>query len=119
MNFRSKRKSACDVYINDPIDTDREGNQLTLLDIMSEEEDIVGKIDLQMKARQLREYIDSCLDSREQTIIALRYGLDNRRPLTQREVAKQLGISRSYVSRIEKRAVGILRDHFEADGHGD
>lgn len=119
MNFRSRRKSACDVYINDPIDVDREGNSLTLMDIMSEEEDIVGIIDLQMRAQQLRCYIDSCLTPRERKIIAMRYGLDNRRPLTQREVACQLGISRSYVSRIEKKAVALLRERFLADGYGE
>lgn len=119
MNFRSRRKSAYDVYINDPIDVDREGNSLTLMDIMSEEEDIVGIIDLQMRAQRLRGYIDSCLTPRERKIIAMRYGLDNRRPLTQREVANQLGISRSYVSRIEKKAVALLRERFLADGYGE
>ena len=115
MTFRSKRKSAFDVSISDPIDTDREGTTLTLMDIMSDEEDIVGKIDLEMKSQQLREYIRAFLDPREQQIVELRYGLGNRRPLTQREVAKRLNISRSYVSRIEKKALGILRKHFMLD----
>lgn len=112
MHFRSRRKSASDVSLNDPVDTDREGNSLTLMDIMSEEIDMVGQIDLQLKSAQLRQYINSFLDQREREIIALRYGLGGRQPLTQREVAKKLGISRSYVSRIEKKAVEVLRSQF-------
>lgn len=114
MHFRSRRKSASDVSLNDPVDTDREGNSLTLMDIMSEEIDMVGQIDLQLKSAQLRRYIESFLDEREREIIALRYGLGGKKPLTQREVAKRLGISRSYVSRIEKKAVEVLRSHFMA-----
>lgn len=97
MHFRSRRKSASDVSLSEPVDTDREGNSLTLMDIMSEEIDMVGQIDLQLKSAQLRQYIESFLDPREREIIALRYGLGGRQPLTQREVAKRLGISRSYV----------------------
>ena len=97
MHFRSRRKSASDVSLSEPVDTDREGNSLTLMDIMSEEVDMVGQIDLQLKSAQLRRYIESFLDDREREIIALRYGLGGRKPLTQREVAKRLGISRSYV----------------------
>ena len=97
MHFRSRRKSASDVSLSEPVDTDREGNSLTLMDIMSEEVDMVGQIDLQLKSAQLRQYINSFLDCREREIIALRYGLGGGQPLTQREVAKRLGISRSYV----------------------
>lgn len=114
MHFRSRRKSASDISLNEPVDTDREGNSLTLMDIMSEEVDMVGQIDLQLKSAQLRQYINSFLDGREREIIALRYGLGGGQPLTQREVAKRLGISRSYVSRIEKKAVEVLRCHFMA-----
>ena len=119
MHFRSRRKSASDVSLSDPVDTDREGNNLTLMDIMSEEIDMVGQIDLQLKAAQLRKYIESFLDDREREIIALRYGLGGQRPFTQREVAKRLGISRSYVSRIEKKAVEVLRGKFRASCPGD
>lgn len=115
MTFRSKRKNAFDISISEPIDTDREGNRLTLMDIMAEEEDLVGKIDLEIKSKQLREYIQTHLEPREQEIVELRYGLAGRRPLTQREVAKHLNISRSYVSRIEKKALQILRHHFMLD----
>ncbi len=119
MHFRSRRKSASDVSLSDPVDTDREGNSLTLMDIMSEEIDMVGQIDLQLKSAQLRRYIESFLDDREREIIALRYGLGGQRPFTQREVAKRLGISRSYVSRIEKKAVEVLRGKFRASCPGD
>lgn len=119
MHFRSRRKSASDISLNEPVDTDREGNSLTLMDIMSEEVDMVGQIDLQLKSAQLRQYIESFLDQREREIIALRYGLGGRPPLTQREVAKRLGISRSYVSRIEKKAVEVLRNQFMASYPGD
>ena len=114
MHFRSRRKSASDVSLSDPVDTDREGNSLTLMDIMSEEIDMVGQLDLQLKSAQLRKYIESFLDDREKEIITLRYGLGGNLPLTQREVAKRLGISRSYVSRIEKKAVEVLREQFMA-----
>lgn len=119
MHFRSRRKSASDISLNEPVDTDREGNSLTLIDIMSEEIDMVGQIDLQLKSAQLRRYIESFLDEREREIIALRYGLGGRQPLTQREVAKRLGISRSYVSRIEKKAVEVLRRQFMAACPGE
>ncbi len=109
-----KAASTFDVSLSEPVDTDREGNSLTLMDIMSEEVDMVGQIDLQLKSAQLRQYINSFLDGREREIIALRYGLGGGQPLTQREVAKRLGISRSYVSRIEKKAVEVLRCHFMA-----
>ncbi len=118
MHFRSRRKSASDVSLSEPVDTDREGNSLTLMDIMSEEIDMVGQIDLQLKSAQLRQYIESFLDDREREIIALRYGLGGR-PLTQREVAKRLGISRSYVSRIEKKAVEVLRWQFMSSSPGE
>lgn len=116
MTFRSKRKSAGDVYISDPIDTDKDGNSLTLMDLMYEEQDLVGILDLQMRSKQLYRYLDENLDPREQKIIVLRYGLHNRPPLTQREVAKQLDISRSYVSRLEKSALSKLRRAFETEG---
>lgn len=119
MHFRSKKKRASDVSLSDPVDTDREGNSLTLMDIMSEEIDMVGQLDLELKSAQLRRYIDSFLDEREREIIALRYGLGGRQPLTQREVAKRLGISRSYVSRIEKKAVEVLRQQFMASSPGE
>ena len=112
MYFRVRRKTAGDVSLEDPIDTDRDGNSLTLMELMSDEEDIIGRLDLTLKAEKLRR-IFGILEPREQQVLRLRYGLNNRLPLTQREVAKKLEISRSYVSRIEKHAIEKLRAQFE------
>ena len=112
MYFRVRRKTAGDVSLEAPIDTDRDGNSLTLMELMSDEEDIIGRLDLTLKAEKLRR-IFGILEPREQQVLRLRYGLNNRQPLTQREVAKKLGISRSYVSRIEKHAIEKLRAQFE------
>lgn len=114
MHFRSLKKSAGDVYFDEPIDVDKDGNQLSLIDIIAEEDDgIVEKIDLSIKSEQLYRFIEECLDERETNIIKHRYGLYGCKPLTQREVAKQLGISRSYVSRIEKKALQTLKKKYE------
>ncbi len=113
MHFRSLKKTAGDVYFDEPIDTDKEGNQLTLIDIIAEDDGIVDKIDLNIKSEQLYRFIDECLDERELTIIKHRYGLFGCKPLTQREVAEKLDISRSYVSRIEKKALQTLRKKYE------
>lgn len=113
MYFRSIKKSSGDVYMNDPIETDKDGNPLTLLDIIADETNIVDIIDLKLKSEQLHRLISTKLEPRERTIIELRYGLSGKRPLTQREIAKKLWISRSYVSRIEKKALEKLRKEFE------
>jgi RNA polymerase sigma factor (sigma-70 family) len=113
MYFRNLKKSAQDVLINDPIDTDKEGNTLTLGDVIADDECIIDNVDLKIKTEQLREYIIDSLDPREREIIRMRYGMDGTRELTQREVAKKLDISRSYVSRIEKKALIALRNRFE------
>lgn len=112
MYFRSSRKSAQDVSMNEPIDTDKDGNALTLMDIMATDDDIVENLDCKIKSEQLRTYIAEVLAPREQTIVRLRYGLNGTEPLTQREVAQKLGISRSYVSRIEKKALATLYHRF-------
>lgn len=112
MYFRSSKKSAQDVSLNEPIDTDKDGNTLTLIDIMATEDDILDNLDFKMKSEQLKKYIDNVLSPRERTIIRLRYGLDGTKPLTQREVAQRLGISRSYVSRIEKKSLAALHKRF-------
>ena len=119
MYFRRKKKSASDLSISDPIDTDKDGNAITLQDIMADEDNVLDQIDLQLKSEQLYQYIDRFLDPRERQIITLRYGLRSTSPLTQREVASRLGISRSYVSRIEKKAVGILREQFRRQFPGE
>lgn len=112
MYFRSSRKSAQDISINEPIDTDKDGNALTLMDTMASEDNILDNIDCKIKSEQLRRYIDEVLTDRERTIIILRYGLKGEKPLTQREVAQKLGISRSYVSRIEKKSLALLLRRF-------
>ena len=116
MHFRNQRKCAQDVFISDPIDTDKEGNSLTLQDIMSDDDNIFDHIDLRLKSEQMYNFIEKNLTPREQKILVMRYGLFCRRPMTQREVAKELDISRSYVSRIEKKAIGILRRQFGRAG---
>ena len=107
------KKSAQDVFISDPIDTDREGNAITLMDIIADETNIVEDIDKQMKLKLLNTYLNDALTPRERIIIRLRYGIGYKKEYTQREVAKKLDISRSYVSRIEKKALEKLRDKFE------
>ena len=115
MYFRSARKTARDVYLDEPVDVDKDGNSMSLMDIIAEDDNIVDRIDTMMKSRQLYGFIDTCLDDREKQIIRCRYGLYGKKPLTQREVADKLDISRSYVSRIEKKALEKLRAKYE--GH--
>ena len=112
MFFRSRKKHEGDVSINDTIDIDKDGNPLTYLDIISVEDSIPDNIDLKIHTEKLNRLIGEVLDDREREIIILRYGLHGYKPETQRWVAKHLGISRSYVSRIEKRALLKLRDSF-------
>lgn len=109
MYFRSLKKSAQDVYISDPIDTDKDGNTLTLIDIIADESDVVEEIDTKIKLQKLQLIINDALDDREKTIICYRYGIGGVKELTQHEIAEKLGISRSYVSRIEKAALEKLR----------
>jgi len=112
MFFRSRKKMNMEVSLNDTIDVDRDGNPLTYLDIISTPETIAEDIDMNMNIEKVRVLVDTLLDERSREIIILRYGLMGYQPKTQREVASYLGISRSYVSRIEKRALGILKDGF-------
>ena len=114
MFFRSGKKTAQDVSINEPIDTDKDGNALTILDTMATDDTIIENIDIKMKSERLYGFIQHALTPREREIILLRYGLCGHKPLPQREVAKHLGISRSYVSRIEKKALEKLKDEFDA-----
>ena len=116
MHFRAKKKTVQDVYLFDPIDTDKDGNALTLGDLMADEHNILDDIDLNLRSEQLHQYIKKYLGKREQEILLLRYGLTGTKPHTQKEVADLLDISRSYVSRIEKKAVGKLRAAFEKSG---
>ena len=113
MHFRALKKSAGDIYFEEPVDVDKDGNQLTLIDIICEDDGIVDKIDLNIKTRQLYKFVEECLKGREKEIIIARYGLYGKRPLTQREVAEKLKISRSYVSRIEKKALETLKKKYD------
>ena len=112
MHFRSKKKDAGLISFSEPIDSDSEGNPLTLIDLVYTEDTIADDIDLNKKSRQLYEFINSMKDQREKEIIVLRYGLFEQKEMTQREIASKLGISRSYVSRIEKKALSKLRTMF-------
>lgn len=113
MHFRSVKKSSSEIHFEESIDTDKDGNQLTLMDIVADSGCIVDQVDLHIKSQQLYKFIDDCLDKRESKIIKMRYGLYGYHPLTQREVAKKLDISRSYVSRIEKKALQKLKKKYD------
>ena len=113
MHFRNLRKTAQDVSLNDTIDTDKDGNPLMLMDIIASDFDIAEDVDKKLGLRVMGSYIDSELTEREKEIILYRYGLGGRKTLTQRELAKKLDISRSYISRIEKKALEKLRKRYE------
>ena len=112
MYFRSQKKTACEVSINETIDIDKDGNPLTYIDVISCEDTIAEDIDLRLNSKKAIDLINTVLTDRERQIIVLRYGLNNRKPVTQREIAAAFGISRSYVSRIEKSAIDKLRNGF-------
>ncbi len=112
MHFRNAKKTALDISIDEPIETDKNGNILTLMDTLATDDSVAEKIDTKINIQKLHRYIEKKLDPREQKIIHLRYGLNGNLPLPQREVAKKLGISRSYVSRIEKKAIEVLKKEF-------
>ena len=109
MFFRGQKKSSQDVFISEPIDTDKDGNALTLIDIIADKRDIAEEIETKMKLERLKVILPVTLDEREKQIIEMRYGLKNEKELTQQEIADKLKISRSYVSRIEKSALEKLR----------
>jgi len=113
MHFRSQRKSAQDVSLSDYIETGTDGAALSLMDVVSEEADLLETISTRESITQVRQAVDTCLTEQERQIILLRYGLGGHAPHRQREVAQITGISRSYVSRIEKRALQKLRAALE------
>ena len=113
MLLRSKKKSSKEVSLYEPIGTDKEGNEISLLDVIETEPvDVVKNYSLKQDIDYLYQLIPKILSQREQEIITLRYGLYGKEEITQREIAKRLNISRSYVSRIEKNALLKLREHF-------
>lgn len=115
MYFRSQRKSAGDISLSEALDNDGEGG-LSMQDVLYEEEDILERLAMKEDSRRLRQLVGTALDEREREIIELRYGLGGLPPLPQREVAGKLGISRSYVSRLEKKALEKLRKRMEEGG---
>ena len=114
MYFRNKKKYAQDISFSDPIDMDKDGNSLSLMDVMADEKSITEDIENKLQSEELYRAIEEVLSEREKEIVYLRYGLCGRKAYTQREVAKRLGISRSYVSRIEKKALIFLKERMES-----
>ncbi|MBQ6118589.1 MAG: sigma-70 family RNA polymerase sigma factor [Clostridia bacterium] len=113
MHFRSRKKTALDVSFDEPIETDGEGNPLTLIDIIAQEDTVLEDICRQNNLKKLVRFVNEIEDPREKEIVILRYGLKGQPPKTQNEIAKQYGISRSYVSRIETKVLKRLRKRFE------
>jgi len=111
MFFRSQKKLSAEVSIHETIDVDRDGNPLTYMDVIATEDNVAEETDTRIKNAAVRRLVATVLDEREREVIVLRYGLSGKEPLTQREVAALLGISRSYVSRIEKAALETLREY--------
>lgn len=117
MLLRAKKKTSREVSLYEPIGTDREGNEISLLDVIEQEQvDVVDRMEVEDKLHRLKGLITDQLSEREREIIMLRYGLVGGREITQREIGRRLGISRSYVSRIEKRALEKLKEGYEAFG---
>ena len=110
MYFRNNKKLSQEISFSEPIDTDSEGNPLTLMDIIAVDDTIVDDIDTKSKLKKLTRLINNIEDKRDKAIIIKRYGLDGTMPLTQKEIADSLNISRSYVSRIEKRILEELKN---------
>ena len=117
MHLRAVKKTERDISLNETIDTDKDGNPLTLMDIMSVDDNILDDLDMKLNSKKLGQYINEELSGREKTVIILRYGLNGKKPMTQKEVAGLLDISRSYVSRIETKALKILRHRFETSSN--
>ncbi len=116
MMLRSKKKSSREISLYEPIGTDREGNEISLLDVIEQEQpDIVEQMETNKRIGMLKDMMEKGLTKREQTILTMRYGLLNGQEITQREIGLQLGISRSYISRIEKKALKKLRILYEKE----
>ncbi len=113
MHFRTRKKNAQEISMDEPIDTDSEGNPLTFSDLIFSTESVFDDVELRMQAEKLYQYVDNIKDQRKKQILIMRYGLYDTDAFTQREIAQKLGISRSYVSRIETKALEELREYFE------
>ncbi|MBO5472218.1 MAG: RNA polymerase sporulation sigma factor SigK [Lachnospiraceae bacterium] len=115
MLLRAKKKTSREVSLYEPIGTDREGNEINLLDVIEQEQiDVVDRMEVQDKLSRLTDMIHDKLNDREREIIMMRYGLPDREEITQREIGRKMGISRSYVSRIEKKALEKLKAGYDA-----
>ena len=115
MYFRSQRKSAQDVSLSDYIETGTDGAALSLMDVVAEDADLLDRITTREQIRQLRSAVNTVLTEQEKEVVQLRYGLTGRAAMRQREVAEVTGISRSYISRIEKRALHKLRQAIDGE----
>jgi RNA polymerase sporulation-specific sigma factor len=117
MLLRAKKKTSREVSLYEPIGTDREGNEISLLDVIEQDQvDVIDRMEVEDKLQRLKGLITDRLSDREREIILMRYGLLSGQEITQREIGHRLGISRSYVSRIEKRALEKLREGYESCG---
>ena len=113
MYFRAQKKLQGEVSLTDTLESGGDGNSLSLMDVIAVDDDLLEELDSRDACRKVRECVRTCLTPRERKIVVLRYGLGDQRPHTQREIAAQCGISRSYVSRIEKRALAKLEEAME------
>lgn len=114
MFLRTSKKTKSEVYLNEPVGKDKDDNEVTLIEVLeTEDKSIEDEIDLKMKVKKLYSKMKEILKDREKTILELRFGLDGRKPKTQNEIASMMGISRSYVSRIETKAIGKLSKEFQ------
>lgn len=114
MFLRSSKKTKSEVYLNEPIGKDKDDNEVTLMEVLeTEDKSIEEEIDLKMKVKKLYEKMKEVLKDREKLILELRFGLGGKRPKTQNEIASMMGISRSYVSRIETKAISKLNKEFQ------
>ena len=116
MTLRADKKSKSEISLQDPIGTDKEGNEISLLDVLGTDADsVLDEVELKLQIRKLYNKMQSVLKKRERMVLEMRYGLTNGKNRTQREIAQILGISRSYVSRIEKKAIMKLSKEFNID----
>ena len=115
MYFRSQKKSSQDVSLSDYIETGNDGAALSLMDVVAQDDDLLERISSREDIRKVIRAVDRVLTEQERQVVELRYGLTGQPPMRQREVAQITGISRSYISRIEKRALGKLRGAIEGE----
>lgn len=113
MHFRAQKKHLTDISMNEPAMTDKDGNALTLMDTLEDGTNLEEQVEFSIHTKQLYRFLRECLDERELEIVTLRYGLYGNAPHTQMEVAQGLGISRSYVSRLEKKALAKLKERYD------